>query len=375
MIEITKLDTGSKAQVNAFVSFQFRLYKDCPLWVPPFIGDVKTMLNRKKHPFHEHSDVDFFVARKGGEFVGRISAIENKPFNDYHDKKQAAFYLFECVDDQDVANALFERVFEWMRKRDLNRLVGPKGYGPLDGYGILIQGYEHRPMMTMMNYNYEYYPKLLENLGFEKEVDFVSAYLSSDDFKMPKKIHEIARKVEERGTFRVKNFRSKRELIAWSGKIGEMYNETFVNNWEYYPLTKREIKFLVDNIMIVADHRLIKVITRKDEIVGFLFAFPDVSDALQRQKGRITPWGIVDIFLDMKRTKWVSMNGAGILPRYQGRGGNALLYVEIEKTARGFGFEYVDMTQVAETAVQMRKDLKNLGGKFYKNHRVYQRGV
>ena len=132
----------------------------------------------------------------------------------------------------------------------------------------------------------------------------------------------------------------------------------------------------MDNIFLVADPRLIKVILAGEEIVGFLFAFPDVSAALQRAKGRLFPFGIIDILLEMKRTKTVSGNGMGILPEYQGRGGNALLYSEMGKTVFGFNqFEHVEMTQVAETTEQMRADLKNLNGVEYKNHRVYRKAI
>ncbi len=375
MISIEKVDLSNKKAVNEFVEFPFKIYRDIPQWVPPILSDIKLMLNPKKHPFYEHSEGEFFIARMNGEMVGRIGVLENKPFNEYHDTRQAQFYLFECVDDQDVANALFNRVFEWAHARGLNEVVGPKGLSPFDGYGIQIEGFEHRQMMVMMNYNPSYYVKLVENLGFQKEVDFVSCYLHRDTFKMPEKVHLVAQRVKEKGTFRVVTFNNKRELKAYAYQIGEAYNKTFVNNWEYYPLTQREIDFVVQNLLTIADPRLIKVILYGDKIVGFLFGFPDVSAALQRAKGRLTPWAIIDLLAEMKRTKWVSLNGAGILPEYQGRGGNALLYSEMDKTIKEYGFEHFELTQVAETAVQMRKDLINVGGVPYKNHRVYYKHI
>jgi hypothetical protein len=254
-------------------------------------------------------------------------------------------------------------------------MIGPKGLGPLDGYGIIVEGFEHRQMMTMMNYNHPYIPKLVESLGFEKEVDFVSCYIHTHDFKMPERIHNIADRVQKRGTLAVKRFKNKRELIQWAPRIGKAYNETFVNNWEYVPLTEREIDFVVDNIMTIADPSLIKIITHNEDVVGFLFAFPDVSAALQRSKGRLLPFGIFDLLIEMRRTKWVALNGEGILEDFQGRGGNALLYSEMQKTVGDFRFEHADLTQVAESAVQMRNDLINLGGKPYKNHRVYHRNL
>ncbi len=180
----------------------------------------------------------------------------------------------------------------------------------------------------------------------------------------------------ERGGLKVKQFKNKKELVAWSSRIGKAYNDAFVNNWEYYPLTQREIDFVVSNIMTIADHRLIKIITHGEDVVGFLFAFHDVSAAMQRAHGSLFPFGLIDILLELKRTNTVSVNGMGILPEFQGHGGNAILYSEMGHTLLGFKqFTHVEMTQVAETTEQMRADLKNLNGVEYKNHRVYRRNI
>ncbi len=371
MLNIERLDPQDRSQVNRFIDLPFRLYQGQPNWVPPILLDIRTALNPQKHPFFEHSAAEFYLAKRGGQVVGRIGALENTRYNEYHGTRQAQFYYFDCIDDLEVARTLFSRVYEWAGQRGLNQVVGPKGLGVLDGYGLLVEGFEHRQMMTMMNYNYPYYPDLLEALGFRKLVDFVSCYVSADQFRLPERIHQIADRVLARGNLTIKRFKNKRELISWAPKIGQAYNQAFVENWEYVPLTGREIKFLTDNLMQVADPRLIKIITHNDDAVGFLFAFPDLSAALQRSRGRLLPLGLIDLLLEMKRTKWVALNGAGILPEFQGRGGNAVLYAEMEKTILEYKFEHADFTQVAESAVQMRRDLENLGGKAYKNHRVY----
>ena len=376
MISIHKVDLKDKADVMRFIQLPFDLYAGHPQWVPPFIVDVKTMLNPDKHPYYEHSDADFFVAIKDGDFVGRIAALENKPFNQYHDAKDAEFYLFECVNDQEVANALFETVFEWARSRGLNRLVGPKGFGPLDGYGIQIEGFEHRQMMNMMNYNYPYYRDLVENLGFTKIVDFVSSYMDPQAFQLPPKARKAANIAKKRGTFLVLDFKNKRALRSWAGRIGQAYNKAFVKNWEYYPLTQREIDFVVDNVMTIVDPDLIKIIVKEGEVVGFVFPFPDVSAAMQKNKGKLGLIEIIRLLIEIKRTNWISFNGVGILPEYQGLGGNAIMYAELEKSMhQNTQFVHSELTQVAETAEQMRKDLLNLGVRFYKNHRVYQRDI
>ena len=375
MLTIEKIDTNSKAQVNRFVKIPFQFYKDTPQFVPQIRMDVKEMLNRKKHPFYTHSDAEFYIAVRNGKDVDRMGISENKPYNKYHDKKTMCFFLIECEDNIETAQAMFDVAFEWGRARGLETIVGPKALGPFDGYGILEKGFEHRQMMTMMNYNPPYLPLMMDQMGFEKEVDFVSCYLDLKTFKFPERIHRIAERVKERNSLKVMEFKNKKELLMWAHKVGEIYNKSFINNWEYYPLTEDELAYHIKNIMSVVNPKLAKVIVHDGEPVGFLLAFPDISEALQRSKGLLFPFGIFDILLEMGRTNWVAVNGMGIIPEYTGRGGNALMYSEMEKTVRheGFKFMHVDMTQVAETAVEMRSDLINLGGKPYKNHRVYRK--
>jgi GNAT superfamily N-acetyltransferase len=377
MLYIEKIDTNFKAQVRRFVRLPFQFYENTPQWVPPILIDIEAMLDRKKHPFYQHSEADFFIAVRDGKDVGRIGVFENKPYNKYRETQKMFFFLFECEDNLETAQTLFDKAYEWGGERGLDIIVGPKGIGPFDGYGILETGFEHRQMMTMMTYNHAYLPKMMDQMGFEKEVDFVSCYLDINSFNFPERIHRIAERVKKRGAFEVMEFNTKKEVLPWAPKVGEIYDKAFKDNWEYYPLSEEELNYHIDNVMSVVNPKLAKVIVHDGYPVGFLLAFPDVSAAIQRSKGMLFPFGIFDMLLEMKRTNWVAINGAGILPEFQGRGGNALLYSELEKTVRreGFKFEHADLTQVAETAVEMRQDLINLGGKPYKNHRVYRREI
>ena len=371
MLIVEKIDTSDKKQVERFIDIPFRLYAGNAYWVPPIRSDVALMLNKQKHPFYEHSTADFFIAVRNGRDVGRIAAIVNRNYNQYHDTRLGQFYLFDCEDDLDAATGLFTQLAEWCKAQDLDAVIGPKGFGPLDGYGLLEKGYEERQMMNMMNYNYAYYLRLVEEQGFEKQVDFVSHFVTTDNFQLDQRIHRIAERVKKRSNLRVLTFSNKKELRQWANKIGQAYNNAFVNNWEYVPLTDNEIHFVLDNILTVANPKLIKAIAHEDDIVGFAFGWPDVSAAMQKAKGKLFPLGIVHLLLGLRRTNGLAINGLGILPQFQGRGGNALLYAEMENTIRDFGFAYCEMTQIAESAVQMRQDLENIGGVPYKNHRVY----
>ncbi len=372
MIEI--IPVVSKRDKKEFVEFQYELYKDIPQFVPPFKVDVYMQLNKEKHPWYEHSDSDQWLAKRNGKVVGRIAALENKRYNDFHNAKQASFYLFECINDQEVANALFDTAVSWAKARGLDRMVGPKGYGPLDGYGIQIEGQEYRQMMNMLNYNFAYYKELVENYGFSKEVDFVSSFVRPQEFVMPEKVKKAVEIVAKRGKLKVKTFKNKREIVQWKIRIKEAYNNAFVSNWEYYPLTDQELDYVLNNALMIVIPTMVQVILNaQDELVGFVLPFPDISRAMQKNKGKLGPIEILRLLRETKKTDWVCYNGIAILPEYQGMGGNALLFQTLfEATKNHPYFVNGELSQVAETAVQMRKDLLNLGVKPYKNHRVYQ---
>lgn len=387
MIRIDQIDTNQRSDVKRFYRIPFSIYADCPQWVPPLWADLSMQLNRKKHPFYEHSDADFFIAVRDGKDVGRIAVMENKPYNQYHKRKVASFYLFESVDDKAVADALFERLFAWARERGLNAVLGPKGFGPVDGYGMLVEGFEHRQTMMMMAYNHAYYPRFMEELGFQKEVDFITCLVKRSEFHTPERIKRIAEYALKRGSFEVHSFKNKKDLLSWVPPFIEVYRKAFYQNWEYYPLTDREVNFVKDNIFQLLDPNLMRIITHKGELVGFILSFPDVSAALQRTRGYIPPFSfldaipspkaLVDIILEARRTDWLALNGAGILPEFKGKGGNAILYMEMENTldAHVDNIKWGELCQVAETTKEMRSDLINLGGKPYKNHRVYFRSI
>ena len=387
MIKVERIDSNKRSDVIRFFRIPFPIYAGNKQWVPPMWGDLAMQLNRKKHPFYEHSDADFFIAVKDGADAGRIAVLENKPYNKYHNRKVASFFLFETTEDPQVVKALFDAAFDWARKRGLNGMLGPKGFGPLDGYGMLVDGFEHRQTMMMMGYNHPYYPRLLEALGFRKEVDFITCAIPREKFTFPERLYRLAERAKKRGTLRVLQFKSNKDLMKWMPKFINTYNKSFVKNWEYYPLSDHEANFVADNITQLINYDFMKIIAHQDDVVGFVIAFPDVSAALQRIRGYIppfsfldalpSPWALLDILREVNRTEWMAVNGAGILPEYRGLGGNVLLYTELEKTLNIHHqqFKYGEMCQVAETTKEMRADLINMGGSPYKNHRVYIRDI
>jgi hypothetical protein len=371
MLTVERVDPRSRRDVRRFVELPFLLYSRDPRWVPPLRSEIRGHLDPDRHPFYEHSDAAFLVALRDGEIVGRLGVLEHRPYNRVHAARQASFTLFECEDDPYAAAALFDAAFLWGRGRGLDRIVGPRGLGALDGYGVLVDGFERPQLMTMTNYNPRWYPTLLEGFGFEKEVDFVTYELDRETFVMPEPVRSAAARAES--SLRIVRYPTRRALIQAARRIGETYNRAFVDNWEYYPLTPREVDFVVEQVRPLADPRFMTFIAAGDEIVGFVLGFPDVSAALRSMRGRLTPWGVARLLRERSRTTRLALNGAGILPEHQGRGGNALLYTQIEQAVKSSQFQMAELPQVAESAVKMRADLERLGARPIKRHRVYAR--
>ncbi|MEJ2559181.1 MAG: GNAT family N-acetyltransferase [Anaerolineae bacterium] len=179
--------------------------------------------------------------------------------------------------------------------------------------------------------------------------------------------------MKARRGFRIKSFTSEKEMRRWIYRIGKVYNESFSDNWEYCPLTQEEMDVVADRLIAIADPRLIKLVMKGEEIVGFVFAFPDISAAIQKTKGRVWPFGWIYLLREFKRTHWVNLNGLGLLEAHRGVGANTVLYTELARSVKDFGFEHADVVQVEENNTKSLGEMAAIGVKWYKRHRIYRR--
>jgi hypothetical protein len=374
MLEVLGISSWERGRISEFIDLPFRLYANTPQWVPPFRSEMRKILTRN-HPFFEHSQAAFYLARRQGRTVGRIGVFENRRFNSYRDRREARFYYFECAEDDEAAAVLIGAAADWASGRGLIELHGPHGLSGMDGSGIQIDGFEQRATMTMMHYNQPYYRRFFENNGFTKVRDYYTAEIRRQGFTMPEKIRRVAEIHYKRGHFRVPRFRSKRALKRIAGQIGDVYNRSFAVHEDFCPLQEVEIDRLADDLMLVSKPSLIKILYYDDQVVGFLFAFPDLSAALQRARGRLNPLRIIDLLTEAGRTDTLIVNGAAILPEYQKLGGNGMMYYELIRTILDSGYKRVEMVQIADTTSLMLADMQTLGGRVYKTHRIYRRDL
>jgi hypothetical protein len=380
-MNITQVDLSNKKQVRDFLELPFRLYKDIPQWVPPLRMDDRRRLDPKRHPFYRHSQAGFFLAYDGPRVLGRIAAIDNRLYNQYNHSATAFFYLFECENDQRVASALIDAACAWAHARGLTKILGPKGFTVLDGFGLLVKGFQHRPAFGMP-YNPPYYPGLIEAFGFEVQREAVSGYLSAD-IQFPERIHKLAERIAKRRGLQIARFRTRNDLRAFLPKLKDLYNNALRGTAGNAPLTDAEIKMMADQLLWFSDPRLLKIVYKiedlrkgNDEPVGFLLAYPDISAAMQKTKGRIFPFGWITLLREFNRTDWLNINGAGLLPAYRGSGGMAILYSEMFKSVvETSQFEHAEVIQIGLENDNMLRDMENFGIDLFKLHRTYVRDL
>ena len=373
-MNIESVDPDDNRQVRDLLRLPFDLYRDTPQWVPPLESDARAPFNLKRFPFYQHSEAAFLLAHQDGSPVGRIVALNNRRYNQHNHKRAAHFYWFESRNDPRASGGLFAAAIEWARGQGLEEIAGPKGFTPLDGGGILIEVFEHRPAFGMP-YNPPYYPDLIEAAGFEPAGETVSGYLSAE-MQFPARIHELSERVQRRRGLTVARYRTRRDLRVMVPQLQKLYNDSLGGTEENSPLTDEEARSLANQLLWFTDPRLVKVVMKGDQPVGFLLAYPDVSAALQKTRGKLFPVGWYTLWRELRRTDWVNINGAGLTEEYRGSGGTAVLFSEIQRSIIQTGqFRHADAVQIGFENSRMLREMENFGISFYKRHRTYRRDL
>lgn len=373
-MNIIQIELENKRQAQDFLSLPFSIYRDVPQWVPPLQMDERLRLSRKRFPFYKHSHAGFFLASRQNRPIGRLAVLDNRPYNEFNNETSAFFYLFECGNDPEAAKGLFDAGFAWARARGLTKIIGPKGFTPMDGFGLLVKGFEQRPAFGLP-YNPAYYADLIEAQGFQTLGEAFSGYIRAD-IQFPERIHELAEKIKRRRGLHIARYEKRSDLRTLVPQLKDLYNGALGGTTGNVPISDEEAGALADQLLWFADPKLIKIVMKGSDPVGFLLAYPDVSAALQKNRGRLFPFGWLTMLRELRRADWLNVNGAGLLPEYRGSGGMAILYSEMFKSVRESGqFKHAEVVQIGVENESMQRDLENFGVDFYKTHRTYRRAL
>jgi hypothetical protein len=371
-VEVTAVSGGR--DLKAFIDLPFRLHANSPQWVPPLKLERRLFLNRRMNAFFSHGEGEYFLARRGGQVVGRITAQINHAFNDHQEKNWGWYGFLEFEDDQVVLEALLEAAAGWLSKRGKERMVGPASFAMNDESGILIEGFDLRPMIVQP-WNPPYYQERMEQAGMTKAMDLLMWNLEvSDRDKVLPVIFELADKVQSEHGIRVRPMR-RRQLRKDMDSFAEVYNSAWSRNWDFVPYSKKDLDAYAQELQLVFDKHWFMIAEKEDtgEVVGMAITVPDVNQVLAQMKGKLLPLGWWKFLTKGRRIDRVRVGFLGVKPEHQHTGVAAKLYVEHFNAAAVRPQSGGEMGWILETNTAMNRGMEAMGGRVVKRYRVYER--
>ena len=374
MSEIKISEVSTRRDRDAFIKFQWRIYANDPVWVPPLIIERKTFLDRKRHPFYRHGDAALFLARQNGEIVGRIMASDDPNYNSLHQSNVGCFGLFECIDDRNVAAALFEAAVNWLRKKGRTEMMGPIDYSTNYVCGLLIDGFQFAPTI-LTAHNPPYYRELIEGCGFTKAKDWY-AWWFADPAKAVTHLRRFAERVRRRWpvTIRSANLKNIREE---SRRLRQIYNQAWEKNWGFVPFTEAEFEFMTREMKPLLVPGFAWIAEMGNEPIGFTLCLPDINVALRHLNGRLTrfgfPIGLIKLLFYKRRIRKGRLIALGVIEKYRRAGVAEMLVLRVmEETMikRGITGE---LSMTLEDNFMINRFLEAIGATKYKTYRIFKR--
>lgn len=366
------IEVKTKAQLDDFIAFQRKLYRGSAFYVPPldrmersFFGD---------NPMAENCESRLWVAMNGGSVVGRIAAIVNHNYNQTAEHTQARFTHFDCVDDEDVAHELLQKAEDWAKEMGMAEIVGPFGFTNLDKHGMLVEGFDELSCQSS-NYNFPYYPALIESFGFEKQHDWVEREIKMPT-QEPEKVARFAKVLKDRFQLRVLDLRKKKSMLAYAPAIFDLYNETYAKLYGVIALNEKQKQSMIKEFIPFLDPDFVSVIVdNEDQIVAFGISMFSLSKSLQKANGQLFPFGFLHLMRNRKNNKTLDLLLIGIHPDYQRKGVNAIIFSEIFKGCAKHGITHLETTQNLESNVAIQNLWSAYDSRLHKRARLYRKAI
>ncbi len=361
---------ATKAQQKKFIQFAWELYSGDPNWIPPLLMNIRELLNYKQHPFYDHAEIQTFLAIRGGKVVGRIASIIDRAHNLYHKEELGMFGFFESIDDQDVANALFDAARQWFAERNIFRMRGPANPSQNYEWGLLVEGF-HSPPTFMMTYNKPYFGKLVESYGFVKSQDMY-AYLAHVDMlkELDPKLMFIAEEARKRFHVDVRPIDKKnfaRDIVSFL----KIYNAALPGQWGFTPMSEGELKATAAGLkhLIVAEMTTIAEVEGRP--VGVVFGLLDYNPIIKKINGRLFPFGFLRLLMGRKKITKIRLISTNVIPEYQRWGLGLVLMNRLLPDALKWGVREAEFSWVLESNKLSRGTLERGGSKRDKTYRIY----
>ena len=367
--KITIQEVTTKKGLKTFLRFPWEIYRADPHWVPPLLKEYEFHFS-PKNPFLHHAEIVPYVAVKDGSIVGRIAAIIDQNYIDFHHEKAGFFGFFESINDIKVARALVDQVKGFLRTRGLKKIMGPVNPSTNDECGLLIEGFNSSPCF-MMTYNPPYYRELVEGCGLKKAKDLLANRMVNDG-SIPERLLRIGDRITKRLPGLVIRPLNMKQLNEEVMRVKDIYNGAWRDNWGFVPLTDEEMALMVKKMKPLVIPEYVPFADIGGETVAFALALPDYNDVIKRLNGRLSPLGLLKFLYYSRKITSIRVMLLGVNPEYRKRGIETLLYLEIFRRGYARGVQWGEMSWILEDNRLMQKALEAMGAKKYKTYRIYQ---
>ncbi len=370
MSNLVVTPVNSRGQQRQFVNFPWKFYEGDPNWVPPLVGEHRKLLGYRHHPFYDDAEIQTFLAIRGGQVCGRIAAIVNHAHNRRMDEKRGFFGFFESVDDQQVANSLFDAARDWLFARGMQSIRGPANPSLNYEIGLLVDGF-HSPPTFMMTYNKPFYGKLIEGWGFKKVQDMYAFWGHIDMLsKLDRKLWFIGNEAKKRFNVTLRlmksnDFKSEMEMFL------RVYNESLIGTWGFVPLSAGEVAewgagakhLIVPELSVVAEV--------EGQPIGACFALLDYNPRIKKIDGRLFPFGFLHLLRNKRALTKMRVISINVVPEYQRWGLGVVLLGGLIEPLQKWGMKEVEFSWVLESNTLSRGSLEKGGAKLDKTYRMY----
>ncbi len=374
-ITIKKVETSK--ELKQFIRFNYEMYKDNPYSVPDLYDDMLNTFSRKKNAAFEFCEADYFLAYKDGKPVGRVAAIMNNRANETWNKKEVRFGWIDFIDDTEVSDALLKTVEAWGKERGATEIVGPLGFTDFDAEGMLVEGFDQLSTMATI-YNYPYYPEHMVKHGYEKDADWVEFKIYIPD-AIPDKHKRISEIIMRKYGLKIVKCTSTKDINKYGQAIFDLMNEAYSQLYGYSALSPKQIKQYIKMFLPILDLRMVTlVVDSEDQVIAAGISMPSLSEALQKGKGRLLPFGwyhLLKVIFLKKYPKVLDLLLVAVKPEYQNKGVNALLFYDLIPVYQKIGFEYAESNPELELNDKVQAQWEYFKTEQHKRRRCFKKEI
>lgn len=364
-----------KKDLKRFVDFPHDLYQNDENYVPELFIAQRDLLTPGKHPFHNHSSVQLFLAVQNNQVVGRIAAIHNKNHTRTYNNAEGFFGFFECINDQETADLLVNAAGSWLKEHGLNSMIGPVNPSTNETCGLLIEGFDGKPVV-MMPYNFPYYLTLLENTGFHTKIDLRAYKFHAGNYnnRSEKLLDALQGRLKRQNivirTIDLKRF--KEEAHA----LNEVYNKAWDKNLGFVPMTRQEFEYMAKDLKLILDPDFCLIAEQNRKIVAFALAIPDINSILAKiKRGRLFPFGLFKLLFLKRKIKGIRIMALGVIDGYRKMGIEACLYGNIIKSFNKKKLKYAEASWTLDDNFLINHAIEQINGTLYRKYRLLEKNL